>query len=149
MNNLHLSAEAQNDLMEIKAYIEEDLLNPSAALTTVSRITKSLRVLQNYAYAGALLSSIADIESDYRFIVSGNYISFYRACGNDILYRPYTLCSPRLSTNSVSRTIKCLYGRKAAMLPLLLWKICCRDLFVFHVILSSMSFCTGRWEANR
>ena len=60
MNNLHLSAEAQNDLMEIKAYIEEDLLNPSAALTTVSRITKSLRVLQNYAYAGALLSSIAD-----------------------------------------------------------------------------------------
>ena len=62
MNNLHLSAEAQNDLMEIKAYIEEDLLNPSAALTTVSRITKSLRVLQNYAYAGALLSSIADRE---------------------------------------------------------------------------------------
>lgn len=83
MNNLHLSAEAQNDLMEIKAYIEEDLLNPSAALTTVSRITKSLRVLQNYAYAGALLSSIADIESDYRFIVSGNYISFYRACGTE------------------------------------------------------------------
>ncbi|WP_419516372.1 type II toxin-antitoxin system RelE/ParE family toxin [Hominenteromicrobium sp.] len=84
MNNLHLSAEAQNDLMEIKAYIEEDVLNPSAALTTVSRITKSWRVLQNYAHAGALLSSIADIESDYRFIVSGNYISFYRVCGNDI-----------------------------------------------------------------
>lgn len=84
MNNLHLSPEAQDDLMEIKAYIEEDLLNPSAALATVSRITKSLRVLQSYAHAGALLSSIADIESDYRFIVSGNYISFYRVCGNDI-----------------------------------------------------------------
>lgn len=70
MNNLHLSEEAQNDLLEIKAYIEEDLLNPSAALATVSRITKSLRILQNHAQAGALLSSIADIESDYRFIVS-------------------------------------------------------------------------------
>ena len=75
MNNLHLSEEAQNDLLEIKAYIEEELLNPSAALATVSRITKSLRILQNHAQAGAPLSSIADIESDYRFIVSGNYIS--------------------------------------------------------------------------
>ena len=84
MNNVHLSEEAQNDLLEIKAYIEEDLLNPSAALATVSRITKSLRILQNHAQAGALLSSIADIESDYRFIVSGNYISFYRAYGREV-----------------------------------------------------------------
>ena len=84
MNNLHLSEEAQNDLLEIKAYIEEDLLNPSAALATVSRITKSLRILQNHAQAGAQLSSIADIESDYRFIVSGNYISFYRAYGREV-----------------------------------------------------------------
>ncbi len=84
MNKLHLSEEAQNDLLEIKAYIEEELLNPSAALATVSRITKSLRILQNHAQAGALLSSIADIESNYRFIVSGNYISFYRAYGNEV-----------------------------------------------------------------
>ena len=84
MNNLHLSEEAQNDLMEIKAYIEEVLLNLSAALATVSRITKSLRILQTFAQAGALLSSIADIDSDYRFIVCGNYISFYRVYGNDV-----------------------------------------------------------------
>ena len=84
MNNLHLSEEAQNDLLEIKAYIEEELLNPSAALATVSRITKSLRILQNHEQAGAPLSSIADIESDYRFIVSGNYISFYRAYGSEV-----------------------------------------------------------------
>ena len=84
MNNLHLSEEAQNDLLEIKAYIEEELLNPSAALITVSRITKSLRILLNHAQAGAPLSSIADIESDYRFIVSGNYISFYRVYGNEV-----------------------------------------------------------------
>ena len=84
MNNLHLSEEAQNDLMEIKAYIEEELLNPSVALATVSRITKSLRILQTYAQAGAPLSSIAEIESDYRFIASGNYISFYRAYGSEV-----------------------------------------------------------------
>lgn len=84
MNNIHLSAEAQNDLMEIKAYIEGELLNPSAALATVRRITKSLRVLQTYAQAGAPLSSVADINSDYRFIVSGNYMSFYRSSNQDI-----------------------------------------------------------------
>lgn len=84
MNNLHLSEEAQNDLLEIKAYIEEELLNPSAALATASRITKSLRILQNHAQAGVQLSSIADIESDYRFIVSGNYISFYHAYDSEV-----------------------------------------------------------------
>lgn len=84
MNNLHLSEEAKNDLLEIKSYIEEELLNPSAELATVSRITKKLRILQNHAQAGAPLSSIADIESDYRFIVSGNYISFYRAYGSEV-----------------------------------------------------------------
>ena len=84
MNNIHLSEEAQNDLVEIKAYIEEELLNPSAALGTVSKITKSLRILGTYAQAGAPLSSVTDIESDYRFIVSGNYISFYRAYGKEV-----------------------------------------------------------------
>ena len=84
MNNLHLSEEAQNDLIEIKTYIEEELLNPSAALATVSRITKSLCMLQTYAEIGTPLSSIMDRESDYRFIISGNYISFYRAYGSEV-----------------------------------------------------------------
>lgn len=84
MNNLHLSEEARNDLAEIKAYIEKELLNPSAALATVSKITKDLRILRTYAKAGALLSSIADVESDYRFLVSGNYLSFYRTCGSEV-----------------------------------------------------------------
>ena len=84
MNNLHLSEEAQNDLIEIKAYIEEELLNPSAALAAVSKITKSLRILKTYAKAGTSLSSIADVESDYRFIVSGNYMSFYRTYENEV-----------------------------------------------------------------
>lgn len=40
MNNLHLSEEAQNDLLEIKAYIEEELLDPSAALATVIELQR-------------------------------------------------------------------------------------------------------------
>ena len=53
MNELRLSPEAQADLEEIKAYIAEELENPSAALATVSRITKSMRLLQTHALAGA------------------------------------------------------------------------------------------------
>lgn len=84
MNNLHLSKKAQSDLAEIKAYITEELENPDAALATVSRITKKIRVLKNQAYAGTPLSSVADTESDYHFIVSGNYLVFYRAYGKDV-----------------------------------------------------------------
>lgn len=84
MNNIHLSEEAQNDLIKIRAYLEEELLNPSSALETISKITKGLRILRNYAQTGTPLSSVADIESDYRFIVSGNYVGFYRAYDQEI-----------------------------------------------------------------
>lgn len=84
MNNLHISEEAQNDLLEIKRYISEELENPAAAHATISKITKKIRILEKYASAGAPLSSIAATKSDYRFLVSGNYLIFYRACGKDI-----------------------------------------------------------------
>lgn len=79
MNKVYLSPEAENDLKEIEAYITEELENPEAALATVSRIIKKLRILREHAFAGALLSSVTDVESDYRFLVSGNYLAFYRA----------------------------------------------------------------------
>lgn len=84
MNNLHLSMEAQNDLIEIKRYITEELLNPSAATNTVRTITVRLRLLQSFAYAGAPLSSAANIESDYRYLVCGDYLAFYRVYEPDI-----------------------------------------------------------------
>lgn len=84
MNELHLSPEAQADLEEIKVYIAEELENPKAALATVGRITKALRILRTHAFAGAPLSSVADVESDYRFLVSGNYLALYRAYGNTV-----------------------------------------------------------------
>lgn len=84
MNNLHLSYEAQNDLSDIKDYIAEDLENPQAAIATVSKITKTIRMLRDHALIGTPLSSIADVDSNYRFLVSGNYMVFYRVNGNDI-----------------------------------------------------------------
>lgn len=84
MNDLHLSYEAQNDLSDIKDYIAEDLENPQAAIATVSKITKTIRMLRDHALTGTPLSSIADVDSNYRFLVSGNYMVFYRVNGNNI-----------------------------------------------------------------
>lgn len=84
MNNLYLSPEAQDDLSEIKAYIAEDLENPQAALSTVRKITKTIRMLQEHALIGVPLSAIADVNSDYRYLISGSYMIFYRVTGKDV-----------------------------------------------------------------
>ena len=79
MNNLHLSDEAQADLAGIKSYIAKNLENPS-----VRNITKDIRRLREHSLIGASLSSIADVESDYRFLVTGSYLTFYRVLDNDV-----------------------------------------------------------------
>ena len=84
MYNLHLSPDAQADLSELNLYIAEDPENPQAALSTVKKITKTLRFLQERALIGTPLSSAADVNSDYRYLVSGSYMIFYRVSGKDI-----------------------------------------------------------------
>ncbi|MGI6091216.1 MAG: type II toxin-antitoxin system RelE/ParE family toxin [Saccharofermentanales bacterium] len=84
MNNLHLSPQAEEDLYESKTYIEEDLESPQAALSTIAKITKTIRRLREHALIGASLSAIANIESDYRYLVSGNFLVFYRVVDKDI-----------------------------------------------------------------
>lgn len=78
MNKLQLSPLAKEDLHEIRSYIANELQNPSAAVNVITRITKKLRSLIDFPYMGAALSSIVDIKTDYRFIISGNYMAFYR-----------------------------------------------------------------------
>ena len=56
----------------------------TAALATVTKISNTIRMLRDHALIGAPLSSIVDVESDYRFLTSGNYMIFYRVVGNDV-----------------------------------------------------------------
>ena len=97
MSRLRLTPSARDDLREIKTYIARELQNPSAAINTVASITKALRLLIDFPAMGAPLSSIVDIETDYRFLVSGNYTAFYR-CDDDTVY-----------------VIRILYGRRDFM----------------------------------
>ena len=40
--------------------------------------------MRKHSLIGASLSSITDVESDYRFLATGNYLTFYRVYGNDV-----------------------------------------------------------------
>ena len=61
-----------------------DYEKTQAAIAMVSKITKAIRMLYDHALLGAPLSTVAEVESDYRFLVSGNYMVLYRANGNKI-----------------------------------------------------------------
>jgi len=72
------SSEALNDLTSIKSYITNDLQNPNAAERVNIRILRKNRLLETAPKIGAPLSSVIDIDTDYRFLIAGNYLSFYR-----------------------------------------------------------------------
>ncbi len=78
MYKLKISPEAGNDLAEIKGYIAQELCNQQAAADLVSKIIKKIRGLSEHRGMGAPLSSVVDIQTDYRFLVCANYLIFYR-----------------------------------------------------------------------
>ena len=83
-NKIHYSPESRRDLDDIWDYIVSELQNRSAAERMINRIIDAVDPLNNFAEMGTPLSSIADIGTDYRFLVSGNYMVFYRVQGNDV-----------------------------------------------------------------
>jgi len=94
MAEIKFSPEAITDLQETKAYITEELCNEQAAVNTVAKITKRIRMLADFPESGVPLSSIIGIETDYRFLVCGNYTAFYRW------------------ENSLVYIVRILYGRR-------------------------------------
>ena len=78
MTKIKFSPEAISDLQQIKAYIIDELCNEQAALNTIGKIIKKIRMLADFPASGAPFSSIVDFETDYRFLVCGNYMVFYR-----------------------------------------------------------------------
>ena len=83
-NKIYYSPEAKRDLDDIWEYIESELSNATAARKVINRIMDDVGQLGLFPSLGAKLSSITDAETDYRYIVSGNYITFYRITQNDI-----------------------------------------------------------------
>ena len=91
MAKIRYSAAAIQDLEEIGDYIVETLKSPIAALNTVNKIQDAVDKLADFSLIGSLLSSVVETETNYRFLVCGNYLVFYRAqtdsvCINRVLY---------------------------------------------------------------
>lgn len=78
MRKLRMNPIAKKDLLEIKSYIAEELENPEAAVRVVTDIVKSYQKLKEFPQLGRKLSSKIGVTTDYRFIISGKYIIFYK-----------------------------------------------------------------------
>ena len=87
---------AQQDLIDIRRYITEDLQNPIAAKNTITRILQAMRQLEQFPYSGAPLQTHG-MDTGYRSIVSGNYRAFYH-CDAENVY-----------------VVRILYGRRDFM----------------------------------
>lgn len=83
-NKIHYSPESRRDLDDIWDYIVLEPQNRSAAERVIDHIMNAVDPLKNFAEMGTPLSSIADVGTDYRFLVSGNYMVFYRVQGCDV-----------------------------------------------------------------
>ena len=84
MAELLYSHDAMQDLLEIQSYIAERLENPESASSTIDKIQKTILVLKDFPEAGTLFLPAVSRGRDYRFLVSGNYMIFYRIRENHI-----------------------------------------------------------------
>lgn len=97
MAEIKFSPEAITDLQQTKAYITNELCNEQAAVNTIAKLTKNIRMLADFPASGVSLSSVVGFETDYRFLVCGNYTVFYRI------------------ENQTVNIIRVLYGRRNFM----------------------------------
>ena len=77
-NTLQYSALAISDLDEIWDYFADECDSIEAAELTVNTILGSAENLKEFPEMGTSLNKIIPIESNYRFLVSGHYLIFYR-----------------------------------------------------------------------
>ena len=78
MMKLRINPEVIEDIAEIKRYIREELCNPTVADSIAKRIVSAYKELKTSPFIGAPLDSVLEVKTDYRFLVCGNYLIFYK-----------------------------------------------------------------------
>lgn len=78
------SPTALNDLDEIYDYIANALKNPDATDNTINKILDKTDLLANNPEMGTRLFFDNDLFSGYRYLVSDNYLAFYRISANSV-----------------------------------------------------------------
>lgn len=82
--NISYTSESKRDLDAIWDYMVSEFQNISAAEQIVSNIMDDIDQLERFPELGPPLSSIIDIRSSHRFLVTGKYLTFYRILGTEI-----------------------------------------------------------------
>ena len=72
------SPRAIGDLEDIRAFLAVDCGNPRAAERAVQDILDRVDSLADLPEIGTPLDSRCIVHSDYRFVLSSNYLAFYR-----------------------------------------------------------------------
>lgn len=85
MHKIRVNPMATEDLIEIRDYITKELENPTAAVNVIRKIIESYEQLKAFPMMGVDLSTKIDIQTDFRYLVCGSYIVFYRA-DNEFVY---------------------------------------------------------------
>ncbi len=75
MMKLRINPLVAEDLKGIKAYIAED--NEEMADKTIRDIYTQIENVQQFPYVGAALSKRVSFKTDYRYVISGNYVVLY------------------------------------------------------------------------
>lgn len=78
MLKLRINPLAKQDLIDIKEYIYQEFDNPDAAVNVISEIIQCYGKLKEFPLLGKELSSKVEVETDYRYLICGNYIVFYK-----------------------------------------------------------------------
>ncbi len=77
-NKLHYSPVARNDLDEIWEYVAKEAENENIANDVVVGILHTIDQLGSFSTLGPVLYSVTGRTNEYRYLVSGNYLIFYR-----------------------------------------------------------------------
>ena len=85
-NKIRINPAVIADVQEIITYIAED--NPEAASKMGDNIFSKIEKLADFPEMGTSLSSKINIQTDYRFLVCGVYLIFYKIEGEFVsVYR--------------------------------------------------------------
>lgn len=82
--SVKFSPEALKDLDEIYDYIANVLKSPDAADNTVNKILDKTDLLSDNPEIGTQLFFENDLFSGYRYMVSDNYLAFYRISADSV-----------------------------------------------------------------
>ncbi|WP_205603324.1 type II toxin-antitoxin system RelE/ParE family toxin [Virgibacillus halodenitrificans] len=81
------------DLHDIKEYISKEFDDSDAAVHVITKIMKCYGKLKEFPWLGIELSSKIDIPTDYKYLICGNYLVFYKS--DDVYVSVYRILYSR------------------------------------------------------